>query len=120
MPQSPEVPSTACLFCRIVAGAVPAARVAESARCLAIRDIAPQAPVHCLVLPKAHVGSLEDMPGPALLGELVELAQAVARREGIADAGYRLVINTGADGGQTVGHLHLHVLGGRRLNWPPG
>ena len=111
---------TDCLFCRIVRGEIPATRVAESPECLAFRDIAPQAPVHVLVIPRAHHGSLNDVTEAATVGAMAQLAQEVARREGILETGYRCVINTGGDGGQTVGHLHLHVLGGRQLGWPPG
>ena len=112
---------TECLFCRIVRGEIPAKVVAEDAHCLAFRDIAPQAPVHVLVIPKVHAASLEAVEDPAdVVGAMARLAQQVARAEGVAGTGYRTVINTGADGGQTVGHLHLHLLGGRDLSWPPG
>lgn len=109
-----------CLFCRIVRGEIPAALVAQSENAIAFRDIGPQAPVHVLVIPRAHLSSLNDAGEAPLLGELLALAKGVAKSEGVADTGYRVVINTGADGGQSVGHLHLHVLGGRRLKWPPG
>lgn len=109
-----------CLFCRIVRGEIPAAKVAETDECLAFRDIAPKAPVHVLVIPKRHFSSLEAVTEFGVLGEMALMAQQVARAEGVADGGYRCVINTGADGGQTVGHLHMHVLGGRGLGWPPG
>ena len=110
-----------CLFCRIVAGEVPAQVVHETGRTLAFRDVAPQAPVHVLVVPREHhpdVAALVDAD-PALAAEVLTAATAVARQEGLAD-GFRLVVNTGADGGQTVGHLHVHVLGGWALAWPPG
>ena len=110
-----------CLFCRIVKGEIPATKVAETADCLAFRDINPQAPVHVLVIPRAHYDSLEAVPdAAAVVGAMTALAQRIAREEGIAGAGYRTVMNTGANGGQTVGHIHLHLLGGRRLSWPPG
>jgi len=109
-----------CLFCRIVRGEIPSTKVAESATCLAFRDIAPKAPVHVLVIPKAHFDSLNEVPEGRVVGEMAMLAQEVARSEGISDDGYRCVINTGENGGQTVGHLHLHVIGGRGLKWPPG
>lgn len=109
-----------CLFCRIVRGEIPATQVAESEDCLAFRDISPQAPVHVLVIPKRHYRSLEEVPDASVVGAMSMLAQQVARSEGIAAKGYRCVINTGEDGGQTVGHLHLHVLGGRGHKWPPG
>jgi histidine triad (HIT) family protein len=87
---------------------------------VAIRDIDPKAPVHVLILPRQHLSSLNDVVDPALLGRLLALGTQVARSEGIADTGYRLVINTNEDGGQTVNHLHVHVLGGRPMRWPPG
>ena len=110
-----------CLFCRIVRGEIPSTKVAEDAECLAFRDIGPKAPVHVLVIPKAHYDSLDAIPDAArVVGAMAAMAQRVARDEGIAATGYRTVINTGGDGGQTVGHVHMHVLGGRRLSWPPG
>lgn len=109
-----------CLFCRIVRGEIPATKVAENEHCLAFRDIMPQAPVHVLVIPKRHYRSLDEVPDATVVGEMSMMAQAVARSEGIAATGYRAVMNTGADGGQTVGHLHMHVLGGRAHGWPPG
>ncbi len=109
-----------CIFCHIVAGAIPATAVASNAFALAFRDLHPQAPVHVLVVPRRHVASLAVADDAAELGQLLALAAEVARQEGIADAGYRVVTNIGADGGQTVGHLHLHVLGGRAMDWPPG
>lgn len=111
-----------CLFCRIVAGEVPSTRVHEDDLVIAIRDIAPQAPTHILLLPRTHIASaadLTDADGP-LLGRLFSVAAALARAEGIADAGYRLVSNIGDWGGQTVDHLHIHLVGGRRFDWPPG
>ena len=109
-----------CLFCRIVAGEIPAKLVAETEECVAFRDIDPKAPVHVLVIPRAHVESLDAAKDPALVGRLALLAAKIARDEGIAERGYRTVMNTNADAGQTVFHLHLHLLGGRRLGWPPG
>ena len=112
----------ACLFCRIVAGELPAVLVHEDDLVVAIRDIAPQAPTHVLLLPRAHVPSareLTEADGP-LLGRLFAVAADLARSEGIADAGYRLVSNVGDWGGQSVDHLHLHLLGGRPFGWPPG
>ncbi len=114
--------STDCIFCRIVAGEVPAARVHEDDLIIAIRDLHPVAPVHVLLMPRAHVGSaleLTEADAP-LAGRLLGTAAALARAEGIADGGYRLVVNAGVDGGQTVGHLHVHLLGGRAMRWPPG
>jgi histidine triad (HIT) family protein len=110
-----------CLFCKIVAGTIPAARVADDELCLCIVDINPQAPTHLLVIPKEHIASTahaEQQHGP-LLGYLVEKAAEMARLAGLS-RGYRMVINTGDDGGQTVNHLHLHLLGGRPMHWPPG
>src|SRR3954470_21128680 len=110
-----------CLFCRIVAGEVPADRVAETDGALAFRDINPQAPTHVLVIPKAHFDNAAHLShsDAELLAEVFRLAAQVAAEEGVADAGYRLVTNTGAAAGQTVGHLHVHVIGGRQLSWPP-
>lgn len=110
-----------CLFCRIVKGEIPATKVAETSDCLAFRDINPQAPVHVLVIPKAHYDSLEAVPEAAtVVGAMTALAQRIAREEGLAADGYRTVMNTGKNGGQTVGHIHLHLFGGRRMSWPPG
>ena len=111
-----------CLFCRIVAGELPANVVAETAGTVAFRDINPQAPTHVLVIPKAHIESAATIDGShgAVLAELVTTAQTVADSEGIATGGYRLVFNVGRDAGNTVPHLHLHILGGRNLSWPPG
>jgi len=109
-----------CLFCRIVRKEIPAALVAETAECVAFRDINPQAPLHVLVIPREHVPSLNEASDPALVGRLALVAADIARREGFAESGYRTVINTHADAGQTVFHIHLHLLAGRRLGWPPG
>ena len=109
-----------CLFCKIVAGEIPATIVAESDDALAFRDIAPQAPVHVLVIPKQHVASLAETPDGRAMAAISELAKRVARDLGVEHSGYRVVVNTGADGGQTVHHLHLHLLAGRALHWPPG
>jgi histidine triad (HIT) family protein len=111
---------TDTIFAKIVRGEIPASIVAESPNALAFRDVAPQAPVHVLVIPKQSVATLDDVADAALLGELLALARDVARQEGIAESGYRVVINTRDDGGQTVPHVHLHVLGGRAMHWPPG
>ena len=109
-----------CLFCRIVSGAIPAKVVAQSDDCVAFRDIDPKAPVHVLVIPRKHVPSLDALEDPMLLARIATMASEVARAEGIASSGYRTVINTGPDAGQSVAHLHMHVLGGRRMSWPPG
>jgi histidine triad (HIT) family protein len=112
---------TDCLFCKIATGDVPATQVAESARTLAFRDINPQAPTHVLVIPKEHHSDLAELARDAgLLAEVAEQAHHVAKAEGIDASGYRVVFNTGAEAGQTVLHAHAHVLGGRRLGWPPG
>ncbi len=111
-----------CLFCRIVAGEIPSTRVHEDDQVVAFRDIAPKAPTHILVVPRRHVASLTDLAesdGP-LLGRMFAVVTDLARRDGIADDGFRVVANAGANGGQTVDHLHLHLLGGRRMTWPPG
>lgn len=109
-----------CLFCRIVRREIPAAIVWEDEHSLAFRDIDPKAPTHVLVIPRVHVASLAAESDPAVIGRLALAAAAIARTEGIAESGYRTVINTGAGAGQTVFHLHLHLLGGRALRWPPG
>ena len=110
----------ACLFCRIARAEIPAKIVAQSARCVAFRDIGPQAPTHVLVIPREHVASLNELADQTLLADMMALVAQVVRDEGIAEQGYRVVINTNAHGGQTVFHLHIHVLGGRHLHWPPG
>jgi histidine triad (HIT) family protein len=110
-----------CLFCKIAAGTIPVTRLYEDEQVVAFPDINPQAPVHALVIPKRHIASLAQTSSgdAALLGHLLNAAAEVARLQGLAN-GYRIVINTGADGGQTVEHLHLHLLGGRHMEWPPG
>ena len=111
-----------CLFCRIADGDLPATRLHEDELVFAIRDINPEAPTHLLVIPRAHVASAADLgesDGP-LLGRLFSVAADLARSEGVADAGYRLVTNVGDQGGQTVKHLHVHLMGGRPFRWPPG
>ena len=114
-------PSSDCLFCKIVSGAIPSTRVFEDEQSLAFADIHPQAPTHLLIIPKEHLTSLAHAAGDhaALLGHLVFVATELARSQGLAK-GYRLVVNTGDDGGQTVHHLHVHLLGGRQMHWPPG
>lgn len=109
-----------CLFCKIVAGNIPVDKVAEDENFFAFRDINPQAPVHVLAVPKSHVASLNETTDSDLIGRLALFARDLARNEGLAEKGYRLVINTNADGGQTVFHLHAHILGGRAMHWPPG
>ncbi len=110
-----------CLFCRIAEGEIPADLVAEDERWIAFRDIQPQAPTHVLVIPRAHVQSAVDLEAdPGLAGELLRAVAVVARMEGVEQDGYRVVTNVGERAGQSVMHLHLHVLGGRRMRWPPG
>jgi histidine triad (HIT) family protein len=111
-----------CLFCRIVAGDVPADHVHETARVLAFRDINPQAPTHVLVIPKDHYPDLAALAATdaGLLAEVAAVADQIAQAEGLAGRGYRVVFNTGAESGQTVFHVHAHVLGGRPMAWPPG
>jgi len=111
-----------CLFCAIVAGDIPSTQVLETDQILAFRDIDPQAPTHVLIIPKAHYPDVAALAAAdaALLGEMIDAAQQVAAAEGVADTGYRVVFNTGVQAGQTVPHVHGHVLGGRSLAWPPG
>jgi histidine triad (HIT) family protein len=110
-----------CLFCKIAAGVIPVTRVYENESVLAFPDINPQAPVHILIIPKRHFGSLVQITSTEteLLGELLVAVNNIAQQQNLGD-GFRTVINTGADGGQTVEHLHLHLLGGRQMHWPPG
>lgn len=112
---------SACLFCRIVAGEIPAKVVHDDEDVLAFRDISPQAPVHVLLIPKRHIASVGDATeeDTALLGKLLLVAKGIAEKEGIA-SGFRLVTNRGAEAGQSVFHLHVHLLGGRPMGWPPG
>ncbi len=111
-----------CLFCKIAAGEIPSTVVYEDDVCVAFRDINPQAPTHVLVIPRAHVDGIATAEGGdvELLGRLMLAAADVARIEGIDEGGYRTVINWGRDAGMEVAHLHLHVLGGRAMSWPPG
>jgi histidine triad (HIT) family protein len=109
-----------CVFCRIAAGEIPATVVKRGDGMLAFKDASPQAPTHVLVIPTHHVATLNDTNDAALVGKLLAFARDVARDVGIAKQGYRVVVNTNPDGGQTVFHLHLHVLGGRPMTWPPG
>ncbi|MBR0135706.1 MAG: histidine triad nucleotide-binding protein [Clostridia bacterium] len=108
-----------CLFCRIAAGEIPSAKVYEDDHVLAFRDIDPQAPSHVLIIPKEHFDSVMEAPDE-IIGRMTEAAKLIARSEGLTEKGFRLVINTGEDGGQSVKHLHMHLLGGRSLQWPPG
>lgn len=111
-----------CLFCKMVSGQIKPDTVYEDSEVLAFRDINPQAPVHVLVIPKKHIATLNELqPGDAeLVGKLVRAAAHIARELGIAESGYRTVMNCNADAGQSVFHIHLHLLGGRVMRWPPG
>jgi histidine triad (HIT) family protein len=111
-----------CIFCQVVAGEISADIIYRDERALAFRDINPQAPVHVLVIPREHMDSLDDAAGrdESVLGHLLGVVSRVANAEGLSGSGYRTIINTGAGAGQSVFHLHLHVVGGRPLNWPPG
>ena len=114
--------ASACLFCRIVKREIPATIVYEDDRVLAFNDINPQGPTHVLVIPKQHIATLNDLApdDDAIVGELVRRAGAIAAERGISSNGYRVVFNTNRDAGQTVFHIHLHLVGGRSLAWPPG
>ena len=111
-----------CLFCRIVAGEIPSTRVAEDDTVIAFRDIAPRSPTHVLVLPREHIPSAADLTDAdaATVGKIFAMAAEIARSEGIAEGGYRIVTNVGTWGGQSVDHLHFHLMGGRAFTWPPG
>ena len=111
-----------CLFCKIIAGDIPTDRVFENERILAFHDINPQAPTHILIIPKLHIPTLNDLQPvhSELTGELIRTASELAKMEGIAEAGYRTGFNCNDAGGQTVYHIHLHLLGGRKFGWPPG
>lgn len=111
-----------CLFCRIVDGDIPAEIIHESESTIAFRDITPQAPTHVLIIPRRHISTMNDLStgDEELVGSLYLAAKEVAQQEGLADDGYRVVMNCGEGAGQSVFHIHLHLLGGRLLNWPPG
>ena len=111
---------SSCVFCKIAAGEIPATVVKRGDGMLAFTDLNAQAPTHILVIPTAHIGTLNDAKDAATLGKLLTFARDVAQDAGIGTKGYRVVVNTNPDGGQTVFHLHLHVLGGRPMKWPPG
>lgn len=111
-----------CIFCGIARGDVPATLVYDGERVVAFPDLNPQAPTHLLIIPRKHYASIQDVPEEELsiVGEIAAVAQELARARGIWPEGYRLVVNAGQDGGQTVGHLHVHLLAGRQMHWPPG
>ena len=111
-----------CLFCRIVDGEIPAEIIHESDSAIAFRDINPQAPTHVLIIPRRHISTINDLSAgdEELVGSLHLAAKEIAQQEGLADDGYRVVMNCGEGAGQSVFHIHLHLLGGRLLNWPPG
>ena len=111
-----------CLFCGIVEGKIKANVVYQDDAAVAFKDIAPKAPVHILIIPRKHIASVSDIAEQdhPLIGEIFQIAAKLAREQGIADSGYRLVVNSGPDAGQSVFHLHYHLLGGRQLSWPPG
>lgn len=111
-----------CLFCKMVSREIKPDMVLETPSLIAFRDIHPQAPTHVLVVPRKHISTLNEVatPDAALVAEMLFASQKIAKQEGIAESGYRLVMNCNADGGQTVFHIHMHVLGGRRISWPPG
>jgi len=111
-----------CLFCAIVEGSVKAQIVYQDDQVLAFKDIAPKAPVHILIIPRKHLAGVSNVTDQdrAVIGRIFEIAAQLARQQGIADSGYRIVVNSGADAGQSVLHLHYHLLGGRRMSWPPG
>ena len=113
---------TDCLFCKIIAAKIPTKKVYEDDKAFAFEDINPQAPTHVLIVPKRHIETLNALePGDdQLIGELARRAAAIARERGISEKGYRAVFNTNPEAGQTVFHIHLHVLGGRAMRWPPG
>ncbi len=111
-----------CLFCRIASGEIPADIVRSDDDVVSFRDISPQAPTHILIIPRKHISSVTDLSeeDSEVMGRLFLMARDLAEEEGLTEGGYRMVVNAGADAGQTVFHIHLHLLGGRRMGWPPG
>ena len=109
-----------CIFCKIVSGEIPAKKVFEDDKVVAFNDLNPQAPVHVLVIPRHHYASSAAVDNPSVWSSLLDSAVKIARKLGLEEKGYRMVINTGEEGGQSVPHLHLHLLAGRNLGWPPG
>lgn len=115
----PNAQEASCVFCKIVAGEIPSKKLVDNEVCIAISDLNPQAPTHLLVIPKEHYPDITHCQQSNALGELFSHASALAKKSGL-EKGFRLVVNTGNEGGQTVHHLHIHVLGGRFMGWPPG
>jgi histidine triad (HIT) family protein len=111
-----------CIFCKIAAGEIPADKLYEDEHVVAFRDLGPQAPIHALIIPKAHIANINDLDedNAAIMGKLFLAAKQVAEAEGIAENGFRTVLNCNQQGGQTVYHMHVHLLGGRQMTWPPG
>lgn len=111
-----------CIFCKIIAGEIPATIAYEDQQVTAIRDLHPVAPIHVLIITKKHLASINDATEAEelLLGHLFTVARKIAESDGVAESGFRVVVNSGADGGQTVPHLHMHVIGGQQMHWPPG
>ncbi len=109
-----------CIFCKIAAGTIPSKKIAETERAVAFHDVNPVAPLHALVIPKQHFTNISEINDSSLMGELFTLGKDVAKDLGLEKDGFRLVVNTGTNGGQSVFHLHIHVIGGRKLAWPPG
>jgi len=111
-----------CLFCHIIAGEIPGSIVYQDEHVVAFNDINPQAPTHVLIVPRRHIASLNDLSpeDDQIVGELIRRASALAKDRGVSAGGYRIVFNTNRDAGQTVFHIHLHLLGGRSMHWPPG
>ncbi|MCH5186083.1 MAG: histidine triad nucleotide-binding protein [Oscillospiraceae bacterium] len=111
-----------CIFCKIIKGEIPSQKIYEDELCLAFFDIDPQAPKHAVIIPKTHIASLEDITAEnsGLIAHIYAKVPEIAKKLGVNESGYRVVTNCGTDGGQTVGHIHFHLLGGRLLGWPPG
>ena len=111
-----------CIFCKIVTGEIPAEILYQDDDVICFRDVAPQAPTHMLVIPKKHIGSISELEDvdTGLVGKVLVTATRMAKEQGISESGYRVAMNCGDEGGQTVGHIHMHVLGGRQMGWPPG
>ncbi len=111
-----------CLFCKIIAGEIPSTKLFEDEHVIALRDIDPKAPTHCLIIPRKHIPTINDLAAEdtVLMGHMIQTAKMLAKQENFAENGYRLVFNVNDHGGQTVHHIHLHLLGGRSMHWPPG